>query len=148
MKLQRTKYTCGPLAIVNAARVLGVKIPERRVRAHTGTTREHGTTEHGIKNALERVGLAHEDLHVESQHAFEVLHEVVKETPVILSVEDHRHWVVAIGVSGPRILTFDSWDSLKNRAECGVDVWDKRGLTRWWASSNAECYGIVVRCGS
>lgn len=144
MKLQRSKVTCGPLAIVNAARALGIKLTERRVRAHTGTTKKDGTLEHGMKNALERLGLYGGEMDLMSDDSFDALYAAVQGCPVILCVDNLSHWVVAIGVAGPRIITFDSENTPENRAECGVDVWDSKGILDWWAHDK-RCYGILVR---
>lgn len=148
MKLQRSANTCGPLAIVNGARALGVKLTERSVRAHTGTTKA-GTTEHGILNALERLGFEY------TRHAFvlnedgwyeQLLKIVADGHPVILSVEGDNHWIAAFGVLGDRVVTFDSWNAKWNVAECGVDVLDKKKMKGWWApkSGSQVCMGISM----
>jgi ABC-type bacteriocin/lantibiotic exporter with double-glycine peptidase domain len=147
MKLQRSRYTCGILAVVNAARALGVKVSERSVRAHSGTTKKDGTTEHGIKNALERLGFTPEDLRAPKDEAHEaLLHHLREGAAVILSVEEGRHWATAIGAIGVRIVTFDSWNAAWNRKECGVDVINAKQLLRWWTPDRDGLrYGIVVR---
>lgn len=147
MKLQRTPYSCGPVSIVNALRARGKKVSERVVRAHTGTTKKDGTTEHGIKNALERLGCTPQDFRASKTAAFNVLRSyVVDGCPVILSVEEGRHWVTAIGVVGKRVLIFDSWKSKSNLAENGVWVMDEKQLMKWWLPEEGleKYYGIIV----
>lgn len=147
MKIQRTPYTCGPVSIVNALRVHGKKISERVVRAHTGTTKKDGTTEHGIMNALERLGCSPEFFLETKAMAFDVLHSHVTDgNPVILSVEEGRHWATAIGVVGDRVVVFDSWKAKWNLDENGVWVMDRKRLTKWWipAEGTERYFGIVV----
>lgn len=147
MKFQRDRYSCGVLAIVNGARALGVRLSERGVRAHTGTTKD-GTTQHGILNALERLGFSKsvEFSIADKDTAFlQVLTSVEAGEPVILSVEEDRHWVVVFGALGKRVLTFDSWNSQNNKAEAGVEVWSAHALRKWWTKQDGKYYGIVMR---
>jgi ABC-type bacteriocin/lantibiotic exporter with double-glycine peptidase domain len=146
MKIQKDIHSCGVMAVLNATKALGLNITEAQVRAHTATV-EDGTTEFGIKNALERLGLFHEDLvSVKGEEFLNVWAKVSDGAAVILSVEDYRHWVTVIGTIGDnRVLVFDPWNSKANQAESGVQVCNERQLKRWWKSSKGEFYGIIVR---
>lgn len=149
MKIQKDIHSCGVMAVLNATKALGLNITEAQVRAHTATV-EDGTTEHGIKNALERLGLDCQDLKaLKGEEFLNVWSKVSSGAAAILSVEDHRHWVTVIGVNGEdkemRVIVFDSWDSKANQAESGVQVCTERQLKRWWKSKTGEYYGIVVK---
>lgn len=147
MKFQRSSHTCGPVAIVNACRAMGRKVTEREVRKHTGTTKREGTTEHGLKNAIERLGYEPHDLRNPKVSAFATLHHFVSGgEPVILSVEEGRHWVTAVGVVGERVVVFDSWRAKWNMDEAGVWVLDEKQLMRWWIpeEDTKTYYGIIV----
>jgi ABC-type bacteriocin/lantibiotic exporter with double-glycine peptidase domain len=146
MKIQRAPFLCGPLAVVNAARALGVHLTEREVRAHTGTTKKEGTNQWGILSALEKLGFRFIEVKADKLAAFELLRREIDDgAAAILSVEDGGHWAAAIGVIGQRIVTFDSWNSAANKSECGVDVVDGRQLLRWWTADNTGThYAILV----
>ena len=153
MKLQREPYDCGVYAILNGARALGVRLTAPQIRKHTATD-EQGTTEHGILNALEKLGFEHEEFRIDSVNstseelAFEAL---FCGFPVILSVEKDRHWVTVIGTlamnaSDARVLTFDSWPARWNAQENGVESHSKRQLMKWWKpGADGNRYAIVMR---
>lgn len=146
MKIQQDIHSCGVMAVLNATKALGLTITEAEIRAHTATV-EDGTTEHGIRNALERLGLDHEDFKCAKGEEFvDVWADIGTGSAIILSVEDHKHWVTVIGINGDnRVIIFDSWNSKNNKAESGVQVCTERQLKRWWKSKKGEFYGIVVR---
>jgi ABC-type bacteriocin/lantibiotic exporter with double-glycine peptidase domain len=143
VKLQKSPNDCGPCAILNGARALGIHLIEAQIRKHTDTT-DQGTTEHGIKNALERLGFESESFELPPDEAWEKLFE---KNPVILAVEDGRHWVATIGVMGKRVVVFDSWMAKWNAQESGISVLSKRQLMGWWTASNKDGhrYGIPMR---
>ena len=137
MKLQKAAYTCGPFAILNAARAIGIRLTEAEIRKHTDTTPEEGTNEHGIKNALERLGFESESFQLKQDAAWEMLFQG---NPVILNVEDGRHWIAVIGTVGRRVITFDSWRAKWNQAESGVNSLSKRQLMHWWTPDKGGNY--------
>lgn len=145
MRLQRAGHLCGPLAILNAARALGVRLTEREIRLHTGTTKKEGTNQWGILSALEKLGFEFEEIKTDKWTAFNSLRGMLMNGYAgVLSVEDGRHWAAAIGVIGPRIITFDSWNSAANKSECGVDVLDGRQLLRWWTPDTTGVHYCIV----
>lgn len=148
MKIQRDRFSCGVFAVLNALRALGVKVSEKQVRQHTATARGQGTTEHGIRNALERFGCYGDELHLaDKAEGFDVVHaHVLNGAPVLLYV-DGDHWVTAVGACGDRLLIFDSENEPDNRAEHGVHVYDARKLARRWLKDRGarKLYGIVAR---
>ena len=146
MRIQQDTHSCGVMAVLNATKALGLNISEAKVRAHTATI-EDGTSEHGVKNALERLGLDYSDFKCNKGEEFmDVWASVGAGAAVILSVEEHKHWVTVIGINGDdRVIVFDSWNSKKNLIESGVEVCNERQLKRWWKSKTGEFYAIVVR---
>jgi ABC-type bacteriocin/lantibiotic exporter with double-glycine peptidase domain len=146
MRIQKDKFSCGVFAVLNAGDALGVHLAERTVRKDAATTEADGTSQHGILNALERAGLKGTEFKItDKKAAFLLLLETVKAgAPVILSVENDRHWVVAFAVSGKKVAIFDSWLSQENQKECGTDVWDARSLAKWWTKTDGNYYGIAV----
>jgi ABC-type bacteriocin/lantibiotic exporter with double-glycine peptidase domain len=145
MRFQRDGHSCGVLAILNAAKAIGVRLSEREIRKHSGTTTD-GTTQHGILNALERLGLKGTEIkQTDKDEAFASVIDAVDEgKAVILAVEEDQHWVAGIGTCGKRLVTFDSWNSKDNVAEAGVEVWDARTLRKWWTKVDGQFYGIIV----
>jgi len=146
MKFQRDAYSCGVFAILNGAEALGVHLTERAVRQHTGTTKD-GTTQHGVMNALERlgfVGTAFTETNKDAAYD-RVLTAVREGKTVILNVEEEQHWVVAIGACGRRVVTFDSYNSKVCKAAGGTEAWDTRSLRKWWTKQvDGKYYGIVM----
>jgi ABC-type bacteriocin/lantibiotic exporter with double-glycine peptidase domain len=138
MKLQTEPYDCGVYAILNGARALGINIPVAKIRKHADTD-ESGTNEHGIMNALEKLGFEHEEFKLGKDEAFEKL---FLGTPVILNAEEGRHWIVTIGTMGKRVVTFDSWMAKWNAQENGVSVLSRQQLMHWWTAVDGLRYGI------
>ena len=149
MRLQRAPFLCGPLAILNGARALGIRLTEREIRLHTGTTKKDGTNAFGMLSALERLGLEFRGMNGTKATAFDHLLESIIEGYVgALCVEEGNHWIAAIGAVGNRIVTFDSWNSFMNKKECGVDVLNQKQLIQWWAHGPTnEYYGILFKKG-
>lgn len=133
------------MVVLNAARALGKVLKEADVRAHTATI-EQGTTEHGIKNALERLGFSHADFTFSvGDRTWLVIQESIKAgNPVILSVDNQDHWIVAIGVVGDRLVVFDSWFAKWNRNENGVHVMTKAQVIKWMRYGENQFYGMCV----
>jgi ABC-type bacteriocin/lantibiotic exporter with double-glycine peptidase domain len=129
---------------------LGVKLTEREIRAHTGTTKKEGTNQWGLLSALEKLGFEFEEMKAYKSTAFDALRGLLNDGyAAVLSVESGRHWAAAIGVIGQRVVTFDSWHSAANKSECGVDVLDGRQLLRWWTpDSTGAHYCIVFKKGT
>jgi ABC-type bacteriocin/lantibiotic exporter with double-glycine peptidase domain len=140
VKLQKHAWTCGPYAILNAARAIGVRLTEAEIRKHTDTTPEDGTNEHGIKNALERLGFESASFTMGQDRAFE---QLFQGHPVIISVEDGKHWIAVIGTVGKRVLTFDSWMAKWNSQESGVNSLSKRQLMHWWTPEKNGLYSGI-----
>jgi ABC-type bacteriocin/lantibiotic exporter with double-glycine peptidase domain len=146
MRFQRDAYSCGIFAIMNALRAVGVKVSEKRVRAHSATTEEHGTNEHGVLNALERIGFKSEEIRATGKNeAWKKLSESLESgRPVILSVDSDRHWVAAVGLCGDFVVVFDSQRTQKVKDENGSIVYGKKNLLRRWSCKGDRFFGISV----
>jgi ABC-type bacteriocin/lantibiotic exporter with double-glycine peptidase domain len=133
---------------MNALRALGIKMSEKRIMAHTSTTRAEGTSEHGILNGIERVGFNWEEIKVEDQdEAWAAVTDSISEGhPVILSVDNADHWITVIGAIGDCVVVFDS-DSVNehNRKEHGTHIWTVEQLFERWKMVNEQYYGISVK---
>jgi hypothetical protein len=133
---------------MNALRAHGVKVSEKRIMAHTSTTRAEGTSEHGVLNGIERLNFWWDEIKVDDQEeAWTALTESISEgNPVILCVDNANHWITAIGQIGDSIVVFDS-DSLDeaNRKEHGTHVWTAEQLFKRWKLVNDNFYGISVK---
>lgn len=149
MKFQRDSYSCGVVALMNAFRCFGEKVPEKQVRAHAATTEEHGTQEHGLKNALERLGWSWEELGEgkEGPAWSKLIESVEGGFPVVLLFDRWQHWATAIGAIGDRIIVFDSTRTMKNKEEHGVHVYTRKQLLRRWHPYEGKHYGIIVKKG-
>lgn len=147
MRYQMRAWSCGPGAIVNAARALGVRIAEGRVRALAGTT-EDGTDEHELIAAARGVGLKASSHHSADQSAAWafVRANVLDGRPCVLCIDQWRHWVTVIGIVGDRVLLCDPNDTKKNRAENGIYSMSRPDLLRRWRHpSDAEpFYAIAI----
>jgi len=135
-RFQKEDFSCGPAAIVNALRALGIKLSERDVIFLAGTT-DQGTDEDGIMRALASLGYQVVVLDTyDSTEAWEWLRsELMLVRPVILCVENFGHWTSVVSIFGERVIYVDSQDGLEsNKRENGVRFLTRRGLTRIWGA--------------
>ena len=156
MKSQRKPWSCGTAAVRNILRIFDVKVSEVSLWSSAGLTKEFGTSEHGIMDALRDNGLVAVEHHFSSKdEAWEWLHETLAEgKPVILAVECWEHWVVAIGSLGKTgVAVFDPSNFKVNKYENGTYVWSKKQLMyKWFNNRISICdetqqriYAISVR---
>lgn len=147
LKFQRDSYSCGVAATINAIRCYGRKIPERQIRAHSATKEEYGTSEHGIKNSLLRVGYNSKDLNTTNKQEFlsSIISSLTEGNPIILLVDKRQHWVVCMGMLGSnKYLVFDSTRTKKNKEEHGVHVYRGTQLASRIKNTDGTYYGILV----
>lgn len=147
MRYQQLTFSCGPGAVVNALRALGVMIDERRVRSLAGTT-TNGTDEFGIISAVRALGYTASDFSVKSRnHAWRWLHgALLQGSAVIISVDRWSHWVTCIGLLGDRVVLIDPAKVKSNMRENGVHVLSKDRLIARWRSSRKSkdnCYQAI-----
>ena len=147
MKLQITPYSCGSAALVNALRCYGVKIAEMRVKKLAGTTKDDGTNEHGILDALKALKFKGEmiETHDEDDAWKEIVYGIEIGHPVILCVSNLQHWVTVVGKLGNKFLVIDPSNAMRNKAENGVAVLNKTELLKRWKSRSGLYTGIVCK---
>jgi ABC-type bacteriocin/lantibiotic exporter with double-glycine peptidase domain len=106
--IQETSWSCGPAAVVSAARALGLAVTERHARALSEADPE-GTDADQLLAALNVLGLAAEPGEfADEDEAREFLHgSLAADRPCILAVDDWEHWVVATGFDGDLIVVQD-----------------------------------------
>lgn len=148
MRFQSGPGYCGAAAIVNALRCFGERVREETVAKHAGTTREHGTQEHGIKQALERFECSFEDI-IETRYATaqeKLVEHLTQGRPVIMLVESGNHWVTAVGLLGNRVIIYDSQNYAWNKAENGVHIVELgTSLREFWLPYEGKRQAIVVK---
>jgi ABC-type bacteriocin/lantibiotic exporter with double-glycine peptidase domain len=147
VRYQQRAWSCGPAALVNAARAIGVRIAEGRVRALAGTT-EDGTDEDELIAATRGIGLKATPHHSADQNAAWafVRANVLDGRPCVLCIDQWRHWVTVIGIVGDRVLLCDPNDTKKNHGENGLYSMSRNDLFRRWRCPNEEepFYAIAV----
>lgn len=140
-------WSCGPAAVVNAARSMGVRVAEGRVRKLAGTT-EDGTDEDELISAIRGIRLTatpHHSSDRATAWAF-VRANVLDGRPVVLCIDQWTHWVTIVGIVGDRVLLVDPANTKKNAAENGIHSLSRTDLyKRWKCPNEAEpFYAIAV----
>jgi len=156
MKSQHKPWSCGTAAVRNILRIFGVKVSETSLWASAKLTKQFGTSEHGIMDALRDNDLVAVEHHFSDKNeAWRWLHGALSEgKPVILAVECWEHWVIAIGSLGNTgVAVFAPSNFKNNRYENGTYVWNKKKLMyKWFNNRISVCdekeqriYDISVR---
>ena len=140
-------WSCGPASIVNAARAIGVRVSEGRIRKLAGTT-EDGTDESEMIQAARGIGLtatSHSSKDQAAAWAF-VKANVLEGRPCCLCIDQWTHWVAVIAVVGDRVILADSANTKKNKSENGIISLSRTDLCkRWRAPGESEpFYAIAV----
>lgn len=147
MRYQARGWSCGPAAVVNAARAMGSRISEGRIRALAGTT-EDGTDEDELIAAIRGVSLKATPHHSADQSAAWafVRANVLDGRPTVLCIDQWHHWVTIVGIVGDRVLLVDPNDTKKNMAENGIYSMSRHDLFRRWRHPSDEepFYAIAV----
>lgn len=147
MRFQRKFWTCGPAAVVNAARALGLRIAESRIASIAGTNEKDGTDDGPLIEGIRGVGLTAKSLNTEDRGAAWafVRSSVNDGHPVILCVDDYQHWITVIGVIGDRVIIADSTNTEKNRKENGIHSLSRSDLLKRWKNKKLlEFFAIAV----
>lgn len=147
MRYQQRSWSCGPAALVNAARAIGVRVSEGRLRKLAGTT-EDGTDEHELITAARGIGLTATPHHSADQAtawAF-VRANVLDGRPCLICIDQWSHWVAVVGIVGDRILLADPANTKKNMAENGTHSLSRKDLDRRWRcpAESEPFYAIAV----
>ena len=153
VKRQKRVWSCGAAVVRNVFRIYGVRVAEHEIWPHSETTKEFGTSEHGILNALKVWEFSpRQHKFSDKEKAWEWLHGTLSlGYPVILAVENWEHWVLAIGSLGDLgVAIFDSSNFKVNTYENGCHVWSKKKLLyKWWNDrkhvDDERIYAISVK---
>ena len=142
VKFQQRPYWCGPASIQNALRALGCRVGQERIAKIAGSTKEDGTDEVGIQQAIKSLGYNHNELctDVWNQAKSWLDDAVVAGNPVLLCVESWQHWVCVIGALGGRpemrYIIVDPARYEHNKSENGVHSWSWKTLAKNWRASH------------
>lgn len=147
MRYQNLAWSCGPASLVNAARSLGKRIAESRIRKLSGTTKD-GTDEHGLMNAARSLSLTatpHWSSSDSTAWAF-IRANVLDGRPCLLCIDNWGHWVTAIGMIGDRIIIADPTSAKSNQKENGIYSFSRKDLKKRWKHRSEEepYYAIAV----
>lgn len=147
VRYQKTSYSCGATAVMNALRSLGKRVSERRISSLAGTEPEKGTTEDGVLVSIRELGFVAMRYETDDKvAAWAWMSESLKSSrPIILCISNWQHWVTAIGMLGDRVIIVDPTNAMTNKRENGVVVLSKRELIRkWMHSQKGGFFGISI----
>lgn len=129
---QPNRWSCGTLAILNAITALGGETDYETVYRAVGNTVRDGTDEYGILEGLIELGYRGWEYKGKNpDSAWRYVSERCGEYPIVLLVDDWRHWVVATGKLGNKVVVVDS-DPNKKKNESGALVLSKPELLERW----------------
>lgn len=139
MRYQEREWSCGPAALANACRALGLRASEGRLRKLAGTT-EDGTDERSLITAARAIKLSateHRGADRDAAWAF-VRSNVSDGRPTLLCIDQWQHWVCVIGIVGNRVIYIDSSNTKKNAKENGVHIATRQQLFSRWRCRNEQ----------
>ena len=151
MRYQRNNG-CGPAAVVNAAKALGIRVRHPQATKASGAGHD-GVDETGIMQAVRDAGLSARPFSSnDRKESWDWLRgALVSGRVVILCVDSWSHWVLTCGLLGvDRIILIDSTRSERNKRENGIHVLTYHTLVRrWWnarqwANGERRLYAICV----
>ncbi len=138
MKFQAKNWSCGPAAVINGLRCLGIKVSEKEARLLAGTTAKDGTDTPGMLLAINRWAKGESFDVVGFDAAVELI-----DPPTIICVHGWKHWVTVIGITGSRFIVADPSTAKRNKAENGIRIMTRVQLKKWWAHGRTYS-GIIV----
>jgi len=144
MIYQKTDWSCGPAAVANALRLIGIKVSESKAAKYTATTPEEGTDSPGIVESVNALGGKAEAFDIRNKF-WDAARPIWSGHPVIIAISDWSHWTVLAAPIKDRFLIIDSSRTAKNRAVNGVHVITEKQLKKIWKHSNGYYSGVVVR---
>lgn len=150
MRYQHAPGMCGPAAIFNCLSAMTTEdVPSpRTIAKHAGTTVEEGTTEHGIRQGIERCGWGHQVLQAGFEDAFRGLHaHVLGGGTAVVLTEAGDHWEAVVGVLGSRVVILNSDRTDANKAVNGVYILTPRQLRRYWEPYKGQRFAVLVGPG-
>lgn len=151
MRFQRSGWSCGPTAVVNAGLALGVVLDYGVVVEASGA-RTAGASEDGLLQALRHLGMSARPFTSDNRNeAWAWLRgELIGGRAIIMCVSSWTHWVATVGLIGDRVILVDSSRSKRNKRENGVHSVSHTSLMRrWWnarrwADGERRLYAICV----
>lgn len=140
-------WSCGPAALVNAARAIGVRVAEGRLRKLAGTTVD-GTDDVQLIAAARAINLTatpHHSADKAAAWAF-IRANVLDGRPCLICIDQWTHWVSIIGIVGDRVILSDSSNTKKNTSENGIYSLSRTDLYKRWRCPNEReaFYAIAV----
>ena len=132
---QNSPYNCGPTCVHMVADYLGVKhngIKDLEKLCNCTTTT--GTIDTGIKNALENLGIRHEQntKNVEPESAMQYLNDSLVDGNVFIMrtlTKGIKHWIIVYKYDGERYYIADPWlGKITYSPQEIVDIWQPRNF--------------------
>lgn len=138
MKHSVKAYWCGPAALQNALLVLGDRVGQHRIAELSGTT-EDGTDEYDLIRAIGLLGYKPDMFATDDrQEAWLWLRDwPVRGVPLLICVDNWRHWVTITGRCGDRLNLEDpeQHDAPYNMSQNGVWKPKTESVLRRWKAS-------------
>ncbi len=137
---QKEDYDCGPTCIGIAANFLGVKYKNfEEIKKLCGTRPKTGTTDRGMKNALDRLKIKNKQNPFigDEEKSIELLDKTLNGENLFIMrtlTREIKHWIIAYGKSKHYYLISDPWlGSIKYNLKQILSVWKPRNF-----------YGFIV----
>lgn len=148
MRYQDTSFSCGPSSLVNAIRVFGKRVSERRIRTLASCSEDEGTDEAGLISAarsLKFTASTHWSSDQTAAWSF-IRANVMDGRPCLICIDQWQHWVTVVGIVGDHVLVIDPANTKKNKAENGVYSLSRRELLKRWRcpSETEPFYAIAI----
>lgn len=148
MRYQARPWSCGPAALVNAFRAIGLKYSESRLRSIAGSSQEHGTDEKQLIMTIRMIGMSvveHSGSDKNAAWAF-IRSSIMDGRPCLICIDRWQHWVSIIGMIGNRVIVCDSSNSARNISENGIRSLSRSQLLKSWACPGEDLpfYGMSI----
>lgn len=111
MRGQDSQANCGPYALLNALRALGIQRTAEELESACGTTMTKGTSTAKLfkaANKIEGCSCVRINERRRDVALLKLQHALQNGRPVVIAWADGSHWVCAIGMLGPRYLIADA----------------------------------------
>lgn len=145
MQFQNDSFSCGIYSCLNAAEILGLKLDVSDIQKFTNTSFKNGTSELGVKRALQQNGIGSFEFHT---HSFDDAEKFLDFTEdgfsVIICIDKWDHWVLFLGsTADDKFVIFDSKNTSRNRRNKGVVILSKARFKKLWKFKD-QYFGIVA----
>lgn len=140
---QDNRYSCGVHAVMNALVALGKNdVSYDEIKALAGTTSRNGTSDDGVVQCLEQLGFRatiYETQNVDN--AWRWLYKWSDKQPIIVLVDQYKHWACVNGKIDHRVILVDP-DPELHKHQNGVYSCNKAEMLERWMYKG--CYGVRV----